>query len=938
MAAKPARSALGRVLFVIATVIVGAVGLGVGVFVGLPSMVERAATKAVHRLEARFGVTIEAGQVSWTWGGAITVDDLRVSASGRPLMRAPRMSIDLEVRPLERHVKVLAVHLDRPTFELTRDATGRTNLDTLLAGLHTTGAGGSGSGITIDPTPPAIAMEHAAVEVAAALPPIPFGLALPERMTFRDGMVTIVPEPVVVDGDVRLKLDARFADTTQDPGYGMDVGAVASKSLGLERAEVRFARPLRFFLGQRVVGLGGLAWSPETTAQGGGEGAFELESLQLSVPLARTGASDVVAAALTCDRVTVKPEPLALLRRVARDGGPAAPSLARVLRAIDAIAIDRPVLALSIDDKGQHSFEDLLPRRDLPEGPGLRALPASEPTLSRVASEASRAASDRLLAASGAGGESLAARMAHKVDRLARLSQRVIPEVARALDRLFMKAMSIDDGEVILDIAGTPLELTKVQVKATVDGGDKKVAAAFDIAEAGRVTLGGALLGADQSVVLDVQAAQLPIAWVGGALLRSLHLGEEGTLSHVDLHLTAPVTGARWDVTGEVAVDDLVFQHPSLAHDALRDLDLGWKGRLSFDAALGTLSMPEARVRSKQVGANLDVDLSSGLTVPRVHVGLELPPTALQDLIGAIPAGMMPLLDGLRVDGTLAWSLSVDLDSARPSEVQIKSEPTLSGFGLITMGTKVDFNALRGTHSYRIRLSDGTPGERLVGPYTGSWVPLASITHYLPAALTTTEDGTFYTNDGVSTFAMRESIATNIERGSFVRGGSTITQQLVKNLYLGGEKTISRKLQELFIAWQMTKALSKDEVMALYLNTIEFGPGIYGVGDAAWYYFGKRPSDLDLTEAIFLASIVPGPRRYHYFFEEGRITERWRGYLQSLLKIMVDRGKILDEELLAAAPYDPRFRGSVRPVDDDAPDGFDAPPQDIEELNGRGDE
>ena len=126
----------------------------------------------------------------------------------------------------------------------------------------------------------------------------------------------------------------------------------------------------------------------------------------------------------------------------------------------------------------------------------------------------------------------------------------------------------------------------------------------------------------------------------------------------------------------------------------------------------------------------------------------------------------------------------------------------------------------------------------------------------------------------VSTRAMLESIATNLQRGSFVRGASTLTQQLVKNLYLGSNKTISRKLQEIFIAWQIAQQLSKEEVMALYLNTIEFGPGIYGIGDAAWHWFGKRPIDLTLTEAIMLASIIPGPRRYYSFFLQGAVTPR----------------------------------------------------------------
>jgi membrane peptidoglycan carboxypeptidase len=267
------------------------------------------------------------------------------------------------------------------------------------------------------------------------------------------------------------------------------------------------------------------------------------------------------------------------------------------------------------------------------------------------------------------------------------------------------------------------------------------------------------------------------------------------------------------------------------------------------------------------------------------------------------------------MQGRLGWDLTVDLDTANPSALRIDSRPRPHQLRVTNLGERLDFQALRGSHAYTIRLFDGSPGTRVVGPATASWVPLANITPYLPLALTTTED------------AMRESIATNIERGAFARGASTITQQLVKNLYLGGEKTLSRKLQEIFIAWQMAQHLSKDEIMALYLNTIEFGPGLYGIGDAAWHWFGKRPIDLTLTESVFLASIIPGPRRYYTFFEQGGVTPRWRAYLESLLRLMVERKKITTEELAEALPAEPRFRSAGGGYADEVPADFDALPE-----------
>ncbi|MCC6623179.1 MAG: transglycosylase domain-containing protein [Deltaproteobacteria bacterium] len=958
-ASSPGRTASpgGRVLFVIALVLTGLVGVALGAFVGLPGMVERGARAALVRLESRLGVEVSAARVDWSWGGVVEIEGLVVTHGGAPLAEAARASLELDVAVWDRRVRAVALHLERPTLHVRRGADGGLELLAILARLRDgQGGGRAPGGVTIEPALPTIAMEHATVDVdlrgpAGSAPMwgrLPIDLAIPERMALRDGTVTVLAE---AGREEAWRIEARFADTTIDPGYGLRLGATLSRAAGAERLEADVARPIRFYLGDRVVGVGGVAWSPAREPAGDAPSSFELVKLQLSVPVSRAQGG-VVPAALTAERVTVTPEPLTLL---ARAGGAGA-SLERIIQALDGVVVERPVLALEVDAHGRHSFGDLLRggHEDALEAP-RRARGAGEESLSRATIGASLSASDRILAASGAArGDALSARLARKFEALVRASERLVPRAAQALDRLVTRRLEVRDGEVITDLAGARFDLRGVDLAATVEGGAKRLAARFDLIDAGappapdpgagtivgrhdRVSI-DARLGADRRLAIELDAEGLPIAWLPAEVLEAAHFLPEGTITSAALTFTGAITGRAWDLEGDVAIEDAVFTHPSVARDPLRDLDLGWKGRVSLDADAGRLTLAEARLRSKQVGVVLDVDVDDARRVPRFRIRAELPEAPLQSLVDAIPLGMRPMLDGLRVDGSLRWSLAVDLDSARPGEVVVKSEPTLTGFGVVSFGTRLDFGDLRGAQSYRIRLGDGTPGTRLVGPMTGSWVPLERVSPYLPAALTTTEDGSFYSNDGISTFALRESLALNLERGSFVRGASTITQQLVKNLYLGGDKTLARKLQELFIAWQMTKALSKGEIMALYLNTIEFGPGIYGIGDAAWYYFGKRPFDLDLTEAIFLTSIVPGPRRYHYFFEEGRVTARWRAYLESLLDIMVARNKITAEEKAAAAPFEPRFRGAELrdappedPLDEGRPPDWDLPPDDHED-------
>ena len=189
----------------------------------------------------------------------------------------------------------------------------------------------------------------------------------------------------------------------------------------------------------------------------------------------------------------------------------------------------------------------------------------------------------------------------------------------------------------------------------------------------------------------------------------------------------------------------------------------------------------------------------------------------------------------------------------------------------------------------------------------------------MPKAITTTEDGSFFRHNGFSQYAIRQSIITNLKKGGFYRGASTVSQQLVKNLFLSRAKTISRKMQEMFITWRLEKILTKTRIMELYLNVIELGPGIYGIKHAARHYFDKHPRDLDLLECVFIASLIPSPNRYYKQFARGEVTPGWRRYLRTLIGVMRQRNKITQEEYARAAPYSPVFRGQ-KPLVQDALD------------------
>lgn len=142
------------------------------------------------------------------------------------------------------------------------------------------------------------------------------------------------------------------------------------------------------------------------------------------------------------------------------------------------------------------------------------------------------------------------------------------------------------------------------------------------------------------------------------------------------------------------------------------------------------------------------------------------------------------------------------------------------------------------------------------------WVSLSQISENLKRAVIVSEDGKFYEHDGIDWYEVKESIKKDIKKGKFVRGASTITQQLGKNLFLSTSKDPIRKLKEVIIATMIEDELTKSRIFELYLNIIEMGDGIFGVEAVSLIYFGKHSSELSRDEAARIAAVIPSPLRY----------------------------------------------------------------------------
>lgn len=143
-----------------------------------------------------------------------------------------------------------------------------------------------------------------------------------------------------------------------------------------------------------------------------------------------------------------------------------------------------------------------------------------------------------------------------------------------------------------------------------------------------------------------------------------------------------------------------------------------------------------------------------------------------------------------------------------------------------------------------------------------SWVPLSQVSPYVMKAVIIAEDDKFWSHDGFDFEAMQKALEKDIKKKKFKAGGSTISQQLAKNLYLTPAKNPIRKVKEAILTWRIERELSKRRIMELYLNVAEWGDGLFGIGSAARRYYGKSAGGLSAYEAATLAAALPNPRRF----------------------------------------------------------------------------
>ena len=216
-----------------------------------------------------------------------------------------------------------------------------------------------------------------------------------------------------------------------------------------------------------------------------------------------------------------------------------------------------------------------------------------------------------------------------------------------------------------------------------------------------------------------------------------------------------------------------------------------------------------------------------------------------------------------------------------------------------------DFSSFQPTQSTKIY--DRT-GKVLLyeihGEENRTVVSKLNMSKYAREATVAIEDRDFYTHSAYDIRAIIRALFEDIIHGRIVQGGSTITQQLVKNVFLSSKKTIKRKIEEILLASWIEKKYSKDQILTHYLNQVSYGSNAYGIESASQTFFGKDAKDLTISESAYLASLIQAPS---YYSPWGKNTQQLNNRKNYVLKTMYDLGYIDKEQLQFATNEDVKF-------------------------------
>ena len=400
------------------------------------------------------------------------------------------------------------------------------------------------------------------------------------------------------------------------------------------------------------------------------------------------------------------------------------------------------------------------------------------------------------------------------------------------------------------------------------------------------------------SIALDVKGGPITLASLG---VHEKDFGltnvDQATLSaraHVDISADAD----RADFDGDGQLHSLSLFHAALADEPLRSIELSWRtsGRFDFKSELFRIDDGEVDLGAIKVKGQGTIE--QGPDFVRIDGSVNVPLADCQSMLDSVPRELVPKVAGIKLGGVFSLGGVAALDTRKPDDVRARLAPLESRAASRKRPPRSTSRASSGPFRRWVYDADGRKAEILSGPGTPDWVSLGSISTFMEVAVTTTEDVGFRHHDGFDQDGDQELDSRRISQaGKFLRGASTITMQLAKNLYLEREKNLSRKLQEAVLTMYLEQELTKDEILELYFNSRRVRPD--ALRDRARRGLLLRYGSETISRSgrrSFSRRFCPAPSG-STSPRTAQVTPGWLGYLRKLMKLMHDRNRITDEEL-----------------------------------------
>jgi hypothetical protein len=387
----------------------------------------------------------------------------------------------------------------------------------------------------------------------------------------------------------------------------------------------------------------------------------------------------------------------------------------------------------------------------------------------------------------------------------------------------------------------------------------------------------------------------------------------------VDAAMDFTFSRNRIGFSGNLEVTGLNLHHEKLASEPMFDLSfaLHLDGALIPERRRLEVTRLQGRIRDLVGQISGAVELAPGTfqyadgsqmpSLPKIELQVKVPRISCAKLLASIPPQVVPRLQGFAMTGMFEADLRTRIDYSNLEALELGGKVGIDGCKV----TKVPDEILKlGGPDSIIQIvevppkpGDGTALETYmfpIGPDNPDFVPFDKISPHIVNSIMTTEDNGFFKHRGFVTPEFKSALRRNLTAGRFRFGASSISMQMVKNVLLAHEKTLSRKLQELFLVWYIEQQLPKQRILELYFNAIEFGPRLYGIGAAARHYFGKSATDIGPLEAAFFSSILPSPKRRYVQYCAGALNAKWDKYVRRIMAKVHERGRLSDEEYEAA--------------------------------------